>query len=175
MAFLNPREVIDYLVKKGCLKSDITAADFGCGSGFFTILIAEKVGKKGKVLAIDILDDALKETKELAELTNIKNIEYILADLEKESSIKPDSVDFVLISNILFQADDKLAILKEAYRILKKGGYVFVLEWKPDVFFYKNQTLLEKEKIIDLLTQANFKIIEKQYQIDTHFGILAKK
>jgi ubiquinone/menaquinone biosynthesis C-methylase UbiE len=57
-------------------------------------------------------------------------IETQVADLERTngSKIKPETIDLVLISNILFQTENKINILKEAKRILVKDGFLVVID-----------------------------------------------
>jgi ubiquinone/menaquinone biosynthesis C-methylase UbiE len=71
--FIKPKEIIDLLTQNFFIKQGDKVAEFGCGGGYFTILLAEKVGPNGKVYAIDILEDAINETKELTEIFGYKN------------------------------------------------------------------------------------------------------
>jgi len=66
--FLKPKAIIQELSSNFFIKNGDKIAEFGCGSGYFTSLLAEKVGPEGRIFAIDILEDAINETKELIEL-----------------------------------------------------------------------------------------------------------
>jgi len=55
-----------------------------------------------------------------------------LADVEKGVKIASNTIDFVLLSNILFESDDKESILKETYRLLKPQGIALIVDWKSD-------------------------------------------
>ena len=102
--FLKPEEILKNLD----LKEEMTAADFGSGSGGWVIPLA-KILKEGKVYAIDILEEPLSALKGKAGISNISNIITIRADLERDngSTLKDDSLDLVLITNLLFQAEEK--------------------------------------------------------------------
>lgn len=125
--FLNPQQVFNALD----LRPGITVADFGCGAGFYAIPLSKSVGGKGKVYAIDIRQAMLELVKSKARFEHILNIDTILADLEKPGStnIRDNSVDTVIIANILFQAENKKNVLQEALRILKQGGEIMAVEW----------------------------------------------
>jgi ubiquinone/menaquinone biosynthesis C-methylase UbiE len=127
MAFVRPEEV----VKSFGLEPGMAVADFGCGSGHYTIAAAKLVSETGTIYAIDVQKDLLEAVKSLAGINNLKNVEIIWADLEKlqGSRLDNDSVDFVIISNILFQAENRSQIAKEAFRILKNNGKIAVIEW----------------------------------------------
>lgn len=128
--FINPVEVI----KEIDLKEGMYVADFGSGTGVFTLQMAKIVGDKGKVYAIDVLKEALESIRGRASLENILNIEAIRGNLEVAggSKISESSVDLVLMANMLFQSKKRVDIFKEANRILKKGGRVVIIDWLPE-------------------------------------------
>ena len=110
-----------------------TIADFGAGHGFFTIAFAKRVGPSGQVFAIDILPTALESIRSQSKIEGFFNIKIIQGNLEKPggSNLPAGVCDAVMIANVLFQAPDKSAILLEANRVLKDGGRLIVIEWKP--------------------------------------------
>ena len=126
--FLNP----DLIVNEFNLSQGMSVADFGSGAGYFTALIAEKVGKEGKVYALDIMESALDSVREKARASNLQNIEEIRTNLEVlgGSGLTDQSQDMVLMANILFQSDKKADILREAKRVLKEGGSMVIIDWK---------------------------------------------
>lgn len=125
--FLEPERLIEHF---GFEKGDFVA-DFGAGHGFFTIPIARKVGHDGRVFAIDIQKSELDIVRNKARFEHLLNVEFVWADLDQPrgSKFQDECVDFVIVSNILFQAEQKGMILEEAYRILRKGGRLAVIEW----------------------------------------------
>ncbi|MDO9027817.1 MAG: class I SAM-dependent methyltransferase, partial [Candidatus Roizmanbacteria bacterium] len=130
VGFLNPREV----VKELPIEPGMKIADFGCGSGYFAFAFAEKTGIGGKIYAIDVLPTALESVRSQAKLRGLYNIEPLRADLETPGSTKlaDESCDLVFIANVLFQSQKKSEIVAEAKRILKSGGALIFIEWRPD-------------------------------------------
>ncbi len=124
--FLNPSEVLKQLK----LQKNMVAADFGSGSGGWTIPLA-KILEDGKVYAIDILEEPLSALRSRIKLEKILNIEPLKADIEKTSRLTFESCDLVLMSNLLFQVEDKKKVLEEGKRILKKGGKILIVDWAP--------------------------------------------
>jgi len=124
--FLNPDEILDQLE----LRADMVAAEFGCGSGGFAIPLAKRL-EDGLVYGLDIQKAPLSALKSRALLENIVNIRIIRCDLEKPrgSTLTDFSLDLVLIPNVLFQTEDKSAIISEAKRVLKNGGELVVIDW----------------------------------------------
>lgn len=106
-------------------------ADFGAGSGAYVFSIAEHLEGSGVVYALDIQKDLLRRIHNEANVRGLKNIEILWADLEapEGSKLADGLIDLVLISNLLFQLEDKAAVMKEAKRITKKGGRVAIIDW----------------------------------------------
>ena len=128
MAFANPKRNIEQFM----LAEGMEVADFGAGAGYLAVEAGEVVGKKGKVFVIDIQQQLLTKSTHYAQDHHLESIVFIHGDLEKErgSTLPDQSVDAVIISNMLFQVDDKSAVLREAYRILKDTGKVLVVDWR---------------------------------------------
>lgn len=125
--FLNPKQIVEELSSNFFIKKGDRIVEFGCGGGYFTALLAEKIGPNGKVYAVDILEDALKETEELIKELNLENVVFYHGNV-KNLPYENEYFDVVFISQILFQNEEYEKILDEALRILKKNGYLIVLE-----------------------------------------------
>jgi ubiquinone/menaquinone biosynthesis C-methylase UbiE len=124
MTFLKPEQII----REISLKPDMVAAEFGCGSGGFVIPLAKKL-EDGLVYAIDVQEAPLNVLKSKFIAEKLSNVKIIKADLEKNSSLRDGSVDLVIISNTLFQAEDRKAMISEANRVLKPGGNMIIIDW----------------------------------------------
>ncbi len=108
-------------------------ADLGCGNfGFFVYPLARLVGKQGKVYAVDILKSTLEEIKKESKKENLPQVVTVWSNLEifKATKIETSSLDHVLLINVLHQSDKKIEVLREAIRLLKRGGQMLIIEWK---------------------------------------------
>lgn len=126
--FLNP----GFIVNEFGLSEGMNVADFGSGAGYFTIIVAQRVGKEGRVYALDIMETALDSVREKAKAVGLENIEAIRTNLEVlgSSGLSDQSQDVVLLANILFQSDKKSEIVREAKRVLKESGSLIIIDWK---------------------------------------------
>lgn len=170
--FLNPTEILKQLG----LKKDMAAADFGSGSGGWAIPLA-KILKDGKVYAIDILEEPLSALKGRAKIENINNIEIIRANVEAKEglTLESDSLDLVLLTNILFEAEDKKRVLLEAKRVIKNNGKILVIDWLPDSDLGPEREKTSSEKIRKLAQELNLKIDKEFRAGNHHFGLILKK
>lgn len=108
-------------------------AELGCGNfGFFVFPLAKIVGRQGKVYAVDILKSTLEEIKKEALKENLPQIVTAWSNLEvfRGTPIETSSLDAALLVNVVHQSDRKIEILREAIRMLKRGGRLLIVEWK---------------------------------------------
>lgn len=129
------KELIDArtLLEKAGIEEKMKVADLGCGRrGYFALQSAKLVGDRGIVYAIDVVKEALENVQSSAKLFGITNIQTIWADLEiyKSTKIPDGTIDLAMLNNVLFQTKKEIEIIKEATRILKKGGKFLVTDWK---------------------------------------------
>lgn len=110
-----------------------SVAELGCGKfGFFVFPLARLVGRQGRVYAVDILKPTLEEISREAKKENFPQIYPIWSNLEifKATKIETSSLDGALLINVLHQSEKKVEILREAIRLLKRGGKLLIIEWK---------------------------------------------
>jgi ubiquinone/menaquinone biosynthesis C-methylase UbiE len=172
--FLNPEQTIKQLnIEKG-----MVIADFGCGAGYFTVPLAKIVGEQGKIYALDVLETALESVRSRAKLEGLLNIETKRCNLEVSvgSGIDNNSVDWILLHNILFQSDDKSDIIKEAVRILKKGGKISAIDWKENQPMGPSKELVVSiESVKKIAEQSGLKFRSEMNVDNYHWGMIFEK
>lgn len=171
--FLNPQNIVESWV---FLEPEMVIADFGCGHGYFSIPLAQKV-EKGKVFALDVLPTALNFVNSQAKIQGISNIKTIRCNLEKErgSKLEDESCDCVLIANLLFQVEDKKMVVNEAKRVLKKGGRVICIDWQPKTPFGPLGKRVLPQEAKKLFQEAGFDF-EREFATDNyHYGMIFRK
>ncbi len=174
-SFVDPETV----VRQSQVSPGATVVDFGCGSGFFSFAFARAVGEEGKVYAMDILPSALEAVASRAKHLGLTNIFPQRANLERVGGtrLEESSVDWVLMKDVLFQNKNKEAMLAEAWRILRAGGRVFVMEWNElDQGVGPETTLrLEKATLMDLAERGGFGLVQEFLVGDFHYGFVFEK
>lgn len=175
MSFANPQHNIDQFD----LQPGMQVADFGAGTGAYSIAAAKKVGPDGKVIALEVQKDLLDKIRQNASNEHIFNIEVFWRDLEKEGGTKLNdaSMDAVILSNLLFQVEKKEAVIKEVKRVLKANRKVLFIDWSDsagglgpidDHVFYPDQA----KKIF---MENNFEYVRDIYAGDNHYGMIFRK
>jgi len=161
--FLNPQKVINEIN----LPEEASIADFGCGSGGWVIPLAKKI-KDGKIYALDVLKEALSALKGKAEMEKVYNIRTVQCDVERGTDLQKGALDLVIMSNLLFQVDDKEAVIEEGKRALRRGGKLLIVDWivKEDD---------AEKKIDEKIKNKGFKFVKKIEAGSQHFAILYEK
>ena len=122
------------MIERSGIENGMQVLDLGCGSGAFTPFIARTVGEGGRVYALDIQADMLKQLErklskaEYKDIRNVKLIEGNAYELPFEDS----SLDMVNLVTVLQEIPDRGKALQEVKRVLKSGGILAVTELFPD-------------------------------------------
>ncbi len=109
----------------GQIKRGETVLDLGSGAGMDAFLAAQKVGKEGKVIGIDLTDEMVKMARKNAEENGFTNVEFKLGDIE-DLPLRDSSVDVILSNCVINLAPNKLKVFEEAFRVLRPGGRMYI-------------------------------------------------
>lgn len=156
----------------------MSIADFGSGSGHYVWPMAEAVGPTGHVFAIDVQQDLLKRIHNEANKRGLKNVKIIWSDLEKPkgSKLADNALDLVLISNLLFQLEDKGIALREAKRILKPAGKLVLIDWLGSFSMMgpHKKDVVTKEAGRELAEQCGLKLVREFSAGAHHWGLMLR-
>jgi len=123
----HPAIVIDALGLRG----GEVVADLGAGSGYFTLLIAPKVGKTGKVLAVEIQDEMLEAIRRRATALKVTNVEEVKGS-ETDPKLPVNGVDIVLMVDVYHELAYPYEVMTKVRKALKPGGWVVFVEYRKE-------------------------------------------
>lgn len=107
-------------------------ADFGAGSGAFTLALRELIGPHANIYAVDKDAGALRELEKThrAKFTTSQNIHTVRADFGGALSLPP--LDGIVMANSLHYFKDREKLLKHVRSFLKMNGMLLLVEYNVD-------------------------------------------
>lgn len=161
----------------GEIKKGDVVLDLGSGAGFDAFIAARRVGEAGKVIGVDMTDEMLIKATENAEKYGYKNTEFRKGDIEN-LPIDDNTIDIIISNCVINLAPDKKKVFDEAYRVLRKGGRIFVsdivlLEELPEEIRNDEKLLagcvggaILRDEYIQIVKDAGFKVNIKKEDKD---------
>jgi arsenite methyltransferase len=107
------------------LKKGQTVLDLGSGAGFDCFLAANRVGKSGKVIGVDMTPEMMDKARENARKGKYENVEFRLGEIEN-LPVADGTVDVVISNCVINLSPNKKRVFEEAFRVLKPKGRLMV-------------------------------------------------
>ena len=150
------------------LKEGDVVLDLGSGAGFDCFLAANKVGRSGKVIGVDMTPEMIEKARNNAIKGKYENVEFRLGEIEN-LPVEDSSIDVIISNCVVNLSPDKRKVFEESFRVLKPGGTLMVsdivlLKDLPD--FIKNSEYayinciagaIKKDDYIGAMKEAGFK------------------
>lgn len=109
------------------ITNGMTVADIGAGEGYYTIRLAQQVGKDGRVLAQDISRDALQRLGRRVERERLENISIKLGEPD-DPQLPDDSFDRIFLVHMYHEVTEPYAFLWRMWPALAEGGEIIVVD-----------------------------------------------
>ena len=124
-------ERLTVLIEELKLAPGMAVADIGAGSGRISLMMAEKVGPEGKILAVDVQQKMLDLLAKKIKQAKIDNVELILGT-PRSPKIKPGVLDMALMVDVYHEFEWPYEMLLEISRSLKPGGRLVFVEYRME-------------------------------------------
>jgi len=161
------------------LRDGDVIADFGAGSGFFLEVLSRAVGLNGRVYACEIQRDLVEKLGNTARSQGLTNIDPVWCDLEEPGGVKiaDGALDAVILINTLFQVENKGVTIEEAFRTLRSGGKLIVVDWSESFSGLGPQPMqVVSEFDAKAMIEGKMFAYERAFDAgDHHYGLAFKK
>lgn len=161
------------------LQDNQIVADFGAGSGAYTIAAAKAMHGTGKVYAVDVQKELLTRLEHTCAEQHLGNIAYVWGDLEKlgGTKLRDGSCDAVILSNVLFQVWEKRIVVEEARRVLRPGGLLLIIDWTGS---FNNmgptaEQVFSEEKARKMAEETGFIFDRSLNAGNYHYGLVMRR
>lgn len=123
------------IIKRLGLKSGSKVADFGTGrEGRMALAAGKVIGDHGVAYAVDVVKSILPSVANKAKMHGINNVQPVWSDLEiygATRAIPDNTLDVGFLVTTLFQSSRRPQMMAECHRMVKPGGKLVVVDWKP--------------------------------------------
>lgn len=142
----------------GEIKEGMMVLDLGSGAGFDCFLAVKKAGSKGKVIGIDMTQEMIVKARANAQKYGYDNVEFKLGEIEN-LPVEDDSVDVIISNCVINLSPEKSKVFNESFRVLKKGGKMFV----SDMVLLKELTETQKNDKDMIASCIGGAILKEEY------------
>lgn len=158
----SPKSKPDEIIASLNIREGHSIADIGSGGGYFTLAFARKVGKPGKVYAVDVKPKYLDFIRHRAALEGLDNVSYILG-AGGELTLPKTGLDLVFARNVFHHLHEPMNYFQTCKKYLKPDGKVAIIEHKPRrgfgfVALFKHHT--SAETIVREMEKAGYSLLE---------------
>jgi ubiquinone/menaquinone biosynthesis C-methylase UbiE len=120
-------------IERLALSPGSTVLDVGCGSGASAIPAAQKVGRDGRVIGVDLAERLLAIARVKSAAQGLQNIEFRVGDMTGLGF--PDGAfDAVVCVFAIFFVPDMVRQVRELWRMVRPGGQLAITTWGPRMF-----------------------------------------
>jgi ubiquinone/menaquinone biosynthesis C-methylase UbiE len=113
------------------ISDGMTVADIGAGTGYFSFRLAQRVGPRGKVYAVDIQPGMLLRLQRRAKQDGVTNIQTVLSE-PTDPRLPASSIDLGLLVDVYHEFSDPRAMLNGLAKALKPDGRLVLLEYRKE-------------------------------------------
>lgn len=122
-----PEQALDALK----IRTGMTVADVGAGTGYMALRMARRVGPSGKVYANDLQPEMLQKLRTRSQREKLSNVETVQGT-EADPKLPPNTMDLVLLVDVYHEFSQPQAMLDKIRESLKPDGRLVLLEYRKE-------------------------------------------
>lgn len=152
------------------LTGDLEIADIGCGTGYLSIPMAEKVGERSTIYAIDLNEEMLGILEERSE--HLSNIQRIQSG-ENKIPIPSNTVDISFMINVFHELENPELFIQEIQRFSKSDHRVVIVDWtdRERKVGPPPHKAVSEAKVIQIMQNSGYNLIEEFMDREIMYGL----
>ena len=169
------REVYDRrlaVVEALNLKPGMDIADIGAGTGFYSLLFAQKVGQAGNVFAVDVAKDFILNINLRAAEKGLKNIHAVLSK-QKDTLLAPASIDMAFVCDTYHHFEYPHTMLASIRRALRPGGKLILIDFRKQAgvssSWVMSHVRADRKTVIQEVELVGFKFQSEEEILKTNY------
>jgi len=109
----------------------MTVCDMGCGNGFYALQLAELVGPRGRIFAVDSQPEMLALLKDRLEGSRLANVTPVLGSAD-DPRLPRETIDLVLLVDVYHELSHPGQMLRAMRKALKPDGVIVLVEYRAE-------------------------------------------
>lgn len=162
------REVYDRrheIVQAVGLWRGAAVADIGAGTGLFTRLFARSIGPEGKVYAVDISREFVRNIQRVARAEGLANVEGIV-NTQTDVRLPPRSIDIAFICDTYHHFEQPKPTLASIHRALRPDGALIIVDYRrvegQSSAWVLEHVRADQQAVIREVEAAGFRFVEEK-------------
>ncbi len=155
-----------------------SVADVGAGTGLFTMLFAERVGRAGRVYAVDISPSFIEAIQARVASSGLDNVVPVI-NSQQSVGLPPNSVDLVFIADTYHHFEYPQQMLDSIRTALRPAGRLALIDFRrvPGLSsgWIMQHVRAGQGQVIDELEAAGFRLIDEPLKLQGNYFLLFRR
>ena len=160
------------------IRPGMRIADIGAGTGFFSLMFAQKTGPDGVVYAVDIIEDFINTIEQRAQKSGLTNIRGII-NKGRESGLPPQSIDLAFICDTYHHFEFPQTTMRSIHQALSDQGEVIIVDFYTDPKFssawVQRHVRAGRNQVIQEMQDHGFELVQDLRLMRTNYFLRFKK
>lgn len=160
------------------LKPGMAVADIGAGTGFLSLMIADKVGKEGKVYAVDIARGFVDNLLLRAEQQQLSQVVGVVND-PASSGLAPESIDLALICDTYHHFEFPRSVMASLHAALRPDGEIVLIDYRKipglSSAWVMDHVRVNQQQVIEEIESDGFKLVADENILSSNYFLRFKK
>ena len=153
-------------------------ADIGAGTGFYSLLFAQKTGPDGMVYAVDIIQDFIDNIERRARQAGLTNLRGVVNN-GRDSGLQPDSIDLAFICDTYHHFEYPQTTMRSILQALSDQGEVVIVDFYTDPKFssawVQSHVRAGRKQVIQEMQDHGFELVQDLRLMRTNYFLRFKK